>query len=101
MSDSSSLIYGVNAVVEALRSGTRPIESITILGSGRCDRLRSLIELARQRSVPVHRVPRLDLDRSLGEVRYQGVVALIAAARYANADELLDTFEAKIGTDDP
>ncbi|HET8781717.1 MAG TPA: 23S rRNA (guanosine(2251)-2'-O)-methyltransferase RlmB, partial [Pyrinomonadaceae bacterium] len=97
----SNLIYGVNAVVEALRAGTRQIESVTILESARPDRLKSLIELARQKGVPVHRVPRLDLDRSLGEVRHQGVVARIAAARYADADRLLDTLEAKIGTDDP
>jgi 23S rRNA (guanosine2251-2'-O)-methyltransferase len=97
----SNLIYGVNAVVEALRAGTRQIESVTVLESARPDRLKSLIELARQKGVPVHRVPRLDLDRTLGEVRHQGVVARIAAARYADADNLIDTLEAKIGTSDP
>jgi 23S rRNA (guanosine2251-2'-O)-methyltransferase len=51
--------------------------------------------------VPVHRVPRFDLDRSLGEARHQGVVARIAAARYADPDELLDTLVARIGTSDP
>jgi len=91
----------VNAVVEALRAGTRQIESVTILESARPDRLKSLIDLARQKGVPVHRVPRLDLDRSLGEVRHQGVLARVAAARYADADDLLDTLEAKIGTNDP
>ena len=101
MPDSATTIYGVNAVVEALRAGTRQIESVTILESARPDRLRSLIELARQKGVPVHRVPRLDLDRTLGEVRHQGVVARIAAARYADADALLDTLESKIGSDDP
>lgn len=101
MPESSNLIYGVNAVVEALRAGTRQIESVTILESARPDRLKSLIELARQNGVPVHRVPRLDLDRTLGEVRHQGVVARIAAARYADADDLLDTLEAKIGSSDP
>ena len=101
MPDLSNLIYGVNAVTEALRAGTRQIETITILDSARPDRLKSLLELARQKGVPVHRVPRLDIDRTLGDVRHQGVVARIAAARYADADELLDTLEAKIGTDDP
>jgi len=101
MSDSSNLIYGVNAVLEALRAGTRQIETITVLESARPDRLKPLIELARQKGVPVHRVPRLDLDRTLGEVRHQGVVARIAAARYADADELLDKLEGKIGTADP
>ena len=101
MPDSSNQIYGVNAVMEALRAGTRQIETITVLESARPDRLKPLIELARQKGVPVHRVPRLDLDRTLGEVRHQGVVARIAAARYADADDLLDALEAKIGTADP
>ena len=101
MTDSSNLIYGVNAVLEALRAGTRQIETITILESARPDRLKQLLEVAREKRVPVHRVPRLDLDRTLGEVRHQGVVARVAAARYADADDLLDTLEAKIGTDDP
>ena len=91
------LIYGPNAVLEALRAGKRPIETITILESARPDRLKALLELAREKRVPVHRVPRLDL----GDARHQGVVARIAAARYANADELLDQLEGKIGSDDP
>ena len=95
------LVYGVNAVLEALRAGKRQIEAITILESARPDRLKSLLDLARETRVPVHRVPRLDLDRSLGEARHQGVVARIAAARYADADELLDRLEARIGTPDP
>src|SRR5215204_5975072 len=96
-----NVVYGPNAVLEALRAGKRQIETITILESARRDRLKSLLDLAREKGVPVHRVPRLDLDRTLGDVRHQGVIARVAAARYADADELLDQFETKIGTGDP
>ena len=98
---SATLVYGVNSVLEALRAGKRSIDSITILETARPDRLKVLLDLARQKRVPVHRVPRFDLDRSLGEARHQGVVARIAAARYTDADELLDTLVARIGTSDP
>src|SRR5689334_11692637 len=101
MTQTTQIIYGVNAVLEALRAGKRPIETITILETARPDRLKSLLDLAREKGVPVHRVPRLDLDRTLGDVRHQGVVARVAAARYADADELMDQLEAKIGTADP
>src|ERR1043166_3665303 len=97
----SDLVYGPNAVLEALRAGKRPIEAITILESARPDRLKSLLDLAREKGVPIHRVPRLDLDRTLGDVRRQGVLARIAAARYADAEALLDQLEARIGTADP
>lgn len=96
-SDRSDLVYGPNAVLEALRAGKRQIEAITILESARPDRMKALLDMARQKGVPVHRVPRFDL----GDVRHQGVVARIAAARYADADDLLDQLEGKIGSPDP
>jgi tRNA G18 (ribose-2'-O)-methylase SpoU len=99
--DEQNMVYGVNAVIEALRAGKRQVESVTILQSARPDRLKAVLDLARENGVPVHRVPRLDLDRSLGEARHQGVVARIAAAHYADADQLLDTLAAKVGTPDP
>ena len=100
-SSSQNLVYGLNSVLEAVRAGRRSVDSITILESARPDRLRELVELARQKRIPVHRVPRLDLDRNLGDARHQGVVARIAAARYADADELLEELDQKIGTSDP
>ena len=99
--DEQNMVYGVNAVLEALRAGKRQVETITILQSARPDRLKAVLELAREKGVPVQRVPRLDLDRSLGEARHQGVVARTAAAHYADADDLLDTLAAKVGTQDP
>jgi 23S rRNA (guanosine2251-2'-O)-methyltransferase len=95
------LIYGVNAVEEALRAGKRQFESITILESARPDRLKRILDLAKTNGVPIHRVPRLDLDRALTDARHQGVVARIAAAHYANSDDLIDSIVARIGTDDP
>ena len=87
-------------MLEAIRAGKRPIDSITILESARPDRLKVLLDLAKQKRIPIHRVPRFDLDRHLGEARHQGVIAKIAAARYADPDELLDSVEAKLQTPD-
>jgi 23S rRNA (guanosine2251-2'-O)-methyltransferase len=100
-SERQDVIYGPNAVLEALRAGKRPIEAITILESARPDRLKSLLDLAREKGVPIHRVPRFDLDRTLGDVRHQGVMARIAAARYADAEALLDQLETRVGTAEP
>ena len=97
----TNLVYGVNAVEEALRAGRRQFESITILESARPDRLKRVLDLARERGVPIHRVPRLNLDRELADARHQGIVARIAAAAYADADDLIDSLAAKVGTEDP
>jgi 23S rRNA (guanosine2251-2'-O)-methyltransferase len=95
------MVYGLNAVLETLRAGKRQVESITLLNSARPDRFKQLLELAREHRVPIHRVPRLDIDRGLGDARHQGVVARVAVARYADADELLDSLESRVGTTDP
>jgi 23S rRNA (guanosine2251-2'-O)-methyltransferase len=94
-------IYGLIPVLEALRAGQRAIDSITVAEGARPERLRELLALARQANVPVHRVPRISLDRSLKETTHQGVVARTAAARYRNADDLLDLVAARVGTERP
>ena len=100
-SKSHNIVYGLNSVMEAIRAGKRSIDSISILESARPDRLRALLDLAKQNRIPVHRVPRFDFDRNLGDARHQGIIAKVAAARYADPDELLDSLESKIGTPDP
>lgn len=97
----SDRVHGVIPVVEALRAGRRTIEHISIAEGARHERLRELLELAKAARVPVRRVPRIDLEGALGNVTHQGVVAKIAAARYADADELLDALAARVGTEQP
>lgn len=89
--ESTSLLYGPNAVEEALRAGTRQVESISILDSARQERVKRLLHLAREKNIPVHRVPRIDLTHTSGDVSHQGVVARVAPVHYKNAEELLDS----------
>src|SRR6185295_107316 len=67
----------------------------------RHERLNELLELARSARVPIRRAPRVELDRTMGAATHQGVVAKIAAATYADADELLETLAGRVGTDEP
>lgn len=97
----SGIIYGLLPVLEALRAGRRQIEHITIAEGGRPERVKDLLELAKNARVPVHRVPRIQLDRSVPGSRHQGVVARIASARYRDPDELLDELVNRTGSDDP
>ena len=95
-------LYGVAPVLEALRAGQRAIERITIAEGVRHNRLRELIEIARRSNVPVHHAPRIELARSIGAgANHQGVIAMVAAARYADADDLLDDLAARVGTNEP
>jgi len=84
----SELIYGTQAVREALRSGSRPLLRLVIAGHER--RFFDVIELAKQLRVPVHVEPRHALDRMVPDGRHQGIIGLIAAKPYAETEDVLD-----------
>src|SRR6267378_5467189 len=92
------LLYGVNPLMEALRAKRLP-DQITIAEGARDERLRELIEIARTRDVPIKFAPRATLDREVGNTHHQGVIARIGAPAYADADELLDTVGAAVGSE--
>jgi 23S rRNA (guanosine2251-2'-O)-methyltransferase len=94
-------IYGVTPIVEALRSGRRSVEHITVVEGARHERLRELLDLARAARVPVRRMRRSEMDHSLGNITHQGVVAKIAAAHYADADDLLEELTAQVSSSNP
>src|SRR5688572_10178817 len=95
--DRTTEIFGVNPVIEALRARRRPLEEITIASGAKDARLRELIELARAQGVPVHQAPRVALDKRAGNGAHQGVVARVAAARYIDADDMVETIAARVG----
>ncbi len=100
-SNAVNTIYGLIPVLEALRAGGKKLEQITIAEGARHGRLRELLDLAKQASVPVNRAPRLALDRALPGVAHQGVIAKTTAASYRDAGELLDELSSQVGTDTP
>jgi 23S rRNA (guanosine2251-2'-O)-methyltransferase len=100
-SESANTIYGLIPVLEMLRAGGKQLEQITISEAARHERLRELVDLAKQARVPLHRVPRSAIDRLLPGVTHQGVVARAAAAKYSDANDLLDQISAKVNTAEP
>src|ERR1700704_2361278 len=98
-SANQELLYGVNPLLEALRAGDRVPSEIVVAEGARDERLRELIELARTRKVTVKRAPRTSLDRAVGNTHHQGVMARVGAARYVNADDLLSSIGARVGSE--
>jgi len=97
----SAKIYGVLPILEALRSGKRNVEQITIADGAQINRLRDLLHLAKEQGIIINRVPKNTLAKFVEPgANHQGVVATIAAAKYANADELLENLTAKIDSGD-
>src|SRR5690242_11630089 len=82
-----AIVSGVNPVREALRAG-RPFDRILIARGAAGPRVQELIDLARKASIPVRFEERAGLDRLAGSAAHQGVVALGAATRYAELEDV-------------
>jgi 23S rRNA (guanosine2251-2'-O)-methyltransferase len=81
-----SLLAGIHPVREALRAGL-PLDRVIIARGAAGTRLQELIELCRQRGIPVRFEPREHLDRNAAGAPHQGVIAYGAASRHAALDE--------------
>jgi len=85
----SLVLAGRHPVLEALRSGTRPIDEVLIEGETAGTRHRDILALARQAGVRCGRAPRAALTTLAGTRHHQGVVARVAARAYDSLDHLL------------
>jgi 23S rRNA (guanosine2251-2'-O)-methyltransferase len=81
-----SPLAGIHPVREALRAGL-PLDRVLIVKGAAGPRLQELIELCRERGIPVRFELRAQLDRAAGSAAHQGVVAFGAAERYASLEQ--------------
>ena len=81
------LIYGINAVSEALKAG----RVVSMRAGRRKDqRLQQLLIAAEQASVPIRRVSDEELDREAGGVSHQGVVADVSERKVYDLHDLIE-----------
>lgn len=83
------VVFGWNAVSEALRSGEQLDEVLVAQGSKHTGGHGATMKLAKESGVPVRHVPRAALDRMSQGAVHQGVVAALADYRYRDLAEVL------------
>lgn len=81
-------ICGVHAVYEALASRRQPIERIHIAREAHSGKLKEIVELARERGVPVRKEERAILDRMAHGEAHQGIIAVSGEVSYADFEIL-------------
>ena len=79
---------GFHAVEEALAAG-RPLDRILIARGRHGERVEAIVQKAKSRGVPVRFDDRQQLDRLAGTREHQGVMALAAAKRAVEIEDLL------------
>lgn len=83
-----SPIAGIHPVREAIRAG-RPLDRVLLLKGAAGPRLQEIIDLCRERGIPVRFESREHLDRASGGQPHQGVIALGSAEKYATIEETI------------
>jgi 23S rRNA (guanosine2251-2'-O)-methyltransferase len=81
------VLYGLHAVREALKAGTRPLQRLLVIRTDK--QFFDLVQLARTQHVPVHVQPSASLDRLVPGGKHQGVVAFAAAKAYESEEGIL------------
>ncbi len=84
-----NVIFGINAVSEALKARGRAFEWVGVATERKDIRLQNLIKDCRKLSVPVRFLPRVELDHMAGSGSHQGVVAVTSSKQYNDLDDLI------------
>lgn len=83
------VIYGINPLMEALKSEEKEIQSLLIAKGRGGESIQTLHSLASERGVPVLYRKREELDRLVGNTFHQGVVAIRREFHYASVEEIV------------
>jgi 23S rRNA (guanosine2251-2'-O)-methyltransferase len=88
------VLYGLHPVEEAIRSGSRRLDHVSVARERREDRLERLIELCRTAGVRVSLEPRDQLTRLARTDAHQGVLAMVRERKFLGIEDLLAPGEA-------
>jgi 23S rRNA (guanosine2251-2'-O)-methyltransferase len=83
------VLYGLHPVEEAIRSGSRQLDHVSVARERRDDRLERLIELCRTAGVRVTLEPRDQLTRLARTDAHQGVLAVVQERKFLGVEDLL------------
>ena len=84
-----AIIYGINAVTEALKARGRAFEYVAVARERHDQRVQRIIAECRSQGIAVRSTPRQDLDRLAATQSHQGVVAVTSEKDYSDVDDLL------------
>jgi 23S rRNA (guanosine2251-2'-O)-methyltransferase len=83
------VLYGLHPVEEAIRSGSRQLDHVSVARERRDDRLERLIELCRTAGIRVALEPRDQLTRLARTDAHQGVLAVVQERKFLGVEDLL------------
>lgn len=85
----SEYIVGRNPVIERLRNAPQGVEQVCIAKGNTHARIREIVAMAEQASIPIKHCTRHELDKLQPSVPHQGVIAVIRSPRYTDLSSIL------------
>ena len=85
----NEIIIGRNSIKEALAAG-RCINSILIAANVQNASLKNIVTMAKERKIPVKKVDAQKLNSLCQNANHQGIIAMVAAQKYASVDEIFE-----------
>jgi 23S rRNA (guanosine2251-2'-O)-methyltransferase len=86
-----SVLYGINAAMEALKSDSGGIEKICLQRGQKNPRIREIIEISRQKHIHVSHEEKAWLDRKAGGQRHQGVLCYLEEMAAVDVEQILES----------
>lgn len=83
------VLYGLHPVEEAIRSGSRRLDHVSVARERRDERLERLIQLCREAGIRVALEPREQLTRLARTDAHQGVLAVVRERSFLGIEDLL------------
>lgn len=96
-------LTGIHPILEALRTGVA-IERVMVAKGAGGPRVQEIVDLCRDRRIPVRFEPRATLDRNSESSAHQGVVAVTGAYHYASLEAVIPNAQMLVvldGVEDP
>jgi 23S rRNA (guanosine2251-2'-O)-methyltransferase len=93
-SEEGDEIYGIHSVMECLKSGARSVEKIYIQKTASGRSISEIVNLCRQKGIPVRFEPGAFFDRQTQGASHQGVLAVCSAQKYKEIEDIFASLSA-------
>lgn len=99
METTSTIIYGKNAVIEALEKEERNFNKILISSNARADiKIEQIKKLAKQKGIVFQFVAKEKLNSLEPEGRHQGVIAQVAPIKYVELEDFIQEHKGELSS---
>ncbi len=94
-----SIIFGKNAIIEALESGKREFNKILISNNSKADiKIEQIKKLAQNKGIVYQFVAKEKLNSIEPEGRHQGVIAQLSPIKYTDLDDFIEQNKGKLSS---